>query len=76
MRPCSASLDFQRRLAMLTKREREVLTHVLRGKPNKQTAHDLGIVLKTVKVHRSRVMTKLGARNIVHLVRMAERVGL
>ncbi|MFE0499366.1 response regulator transcription factor [Lysobacter soli] len=61
------------RFAVLTPREREVLVHVLAGRLNKQIAADLGIVEKTIKVHRSHVMHKLGVRSVAELVRLAER---
>jgi FixJ family two-component response regulator len=49
---------------------------VVSGQLNKQIAADLGTVEKTVKVHRSRVMEKMGVRSLADLVRMAERVGI
>src|SRR5215470_3299593 len=64
------------RLNTLTPRERQVLRHVVSGQLNKQIAADLGTVEKTVKVHRSRVMEKMGVRSLADLVRMAERVGI
>jgi FixJ family two-component response regulator len=64
------------RLNTLTPREREVLQHVVSGQLNKQIAADLGTVEKTVKVHRSRVMEKMGVRSLADLVRMAERFGI
>ena len=64
------------KLATLTPREREVLTHVVAGRLNKQIAGDLGTVEKTIKVHRSRMMEKLGVRGVADLVRMAEKVGI
>jgi RNA polymerase sigma factor (sigma-70 family) len=64
------------RLNRLTPREREVLQHVVAGQLNKQIAADLGTVEKTVKVHRSRVMEKMGVRSLADLVRMAERIGI
>jgi FixJ family two-component response regulator len=64
------------RLAKLTPREREVLSHVVAGRPNKQIAYDLGTVLNTIKVHRGRVMEKLGVMTIVDLVKLAERAGI
>jgi FixJ family two-component response regulator len=64
------------KLATLTPREREVLTHVVAGRLNKQIAGDLGTVEKTIKVHRSRMMEKLGVRTVADLVRMAERAGI
>jgi FixJ family two-component response regulator len=75
-REARAQLDsFEAKLASLTPREREVLQHVVAGKLNKQIAADLGTVEKTVKVHRGRMMAKMGARSIVDLVRMVERAG-
>jgi FixJ family two-component response regulator len=59
---------FGNRLEKLTPREREVMVHVVRGRLNKQIANDLGIVEKTVKVHRARVMEKLGVRSVATLV--------
>jgi FixJ family two-component response regulator len=64
------------KLAKLTPREREVLSHVVTGRLNKQIAADLGTVEKTIKVHRGRVMVKLGVRSVAELVRLTERVGL
>ena len=57
-------------------REREVLIHVVAGRLNKQIAGDLGTVEKTIKVHRSRMMEKLGVRTVADLVRMAEKLNL
>ncbi len=64
------------RLSTLTPREREVMQHVVSGQLNKQIAADLGTVEKTVKVHRSRVMEKMGVRSLADFVRMAERIGV
>ena len=66
----------QRRLSTLTAREREVLAHLVAGERNKHIAADLGIVEKTIKVHRARVMLKMGVRSIVELVYVASAVGL
>src|SRR5262249_35805822 len=66
----------QARIDTLTPREREVLTHVVAGRLNKQIAADLGTVEKTIKVHRSRMMEKMGVRTVADLVRMAERIGI
>lgn len=63
-------------LDTLTAREREVFTHLLTGKLNKQIAADLGTVEKTIKVHRARVLEKLGADSIAELVRIAARAGI
>jgi FixJ family two-component response regulator len=64
------------RLAKLTSREREVMEHVVAGQLNKHIAADLGTVEKTVKVHRGRIMRKLGATSLVELVRMADLAGI
>jgi RNA polymerase sigma factor (sigma-70 family) len=61
------------RLASLTPREREVLTHVMEGRLNKQIAADLGTAEKTVKVHRARGMEKMQVRSVAELVRAVER---
>ncbi|WP_353643115.1 response regulator [Mesorhizobium sp. WSM2239] len=66
----------QRRYAGLTLRECQVFAHVVSGRLNKQIAGDLGIVEKTVKVHRAHVMEKMGAGSLAELVRIAERLGL
>lgn len=66
--------SIQTKIRTLTPREREVLTHVVAGRLNKQIAGDLGTVEKTIKVHRGRMMEKLGVRTVADLVRMAEKV--
>ena len=67
-------LAVRKRLDSLTKREREVFAHVVTGKLNKQIAYDLGITEKTIKVHRGRIMAKMGANSLADLVRLAERL--
>jgi FixJ family two-component response regulator len=64
------------RLATLTARERQVLEHVVAGRLNKRIALDLGTVEKTIKVHRGRVMQKMGAASVADLVRMADAAGV
>jgi FixJ family two-component response regulator len=63
------------RAALLTPREREVMEHVIAGRLNKQIAGDLGTVEKTVKVHRGRMMAKMGVRSVAELVRITEHIG-
>ena len=58
------------RLSRLTPREREVLSRVVAGRLNKQIAAELGIAEKTIKVHRGRVMRKMGVRTLADLVRL------
>jgi FixJ family two-component response regulator len=68
--------EIRRRLESLTAREYEVLTHVVCGKLNKQIAYDLGIVEKTIKVHRAQVMRKMQAESLADLIRMAGKAGI
>jgi FixJ family two-component response regulator len=76
-RHANAELDqINARFAVLTPREHEVMTHVIAGRLNKQIAGDLGTVEKTIKVHRGRVMEKLGVRSVAELVRLAEKAGV
>ena len=65
-----------RRIEQLTPRERDVFALVVNGKMNKQIAVELGITEVTVKVHRGRVMTKMGADSLAELVILAERAGI
>lgn len=58
------------RLAALTERERDVMTRVVEGKPNKLIAAELEISTKTVEVHRAKVMEKMGAASVAELVQL------
>lgn len=58
------------RLAKLTEREREVLTHLLKGKLNKEIASELDLSQRTVEVHRARIREKMHARGVADLIRM------
>jgi two-component system response regulator DctR len=62
------------RFASLSTREAEVMDLILQGQLNKQIADRLGIAMRTVEVHRSRVLQKTGARNSVELAQMKARV--
>ena len=64
------------RLSTLSPREREVMDHVVRGRLNKQIAADMDISLKTVKVHRGRVMQKMHVRSVAELVHACEFAGI
>jgi FixJ family two-component response regulator len=68
--------DLWRRYDTLTPREREVLRLVVGGRMNKHIARELQISEKTVKVHRGRVMQKMGTRRVAELVLYAMRLGL
>lgn len=67
--------ELETRAGSLTNRERDVWLRVVRGELNKQIAHDLRIVERTVKLHRASAMQKLRARSTADLVRIAERLG-
>jgi FixJ family two-component response regulator len=66
---------FERRLATLTPRERQVLDLVVQGLLNKQIAGTLGAAEKTIKVHRGRVTRKMKAESVAQLVRIMQIVG-
>jgi FixJ family two-component response regulator len=68
--------EIKQRHACLTSREREVMGHVVDGRLNKQIASDLGISLKTVKVHRARAMGKMGVRSVAALVHACTSAGI
>ena len=67
---------FRALVATLTPREREVFALVVRGKLNKQIAHDLGASERTIKAHRHSMMVKLQAKSLAEVVSIAERLGL
>jgi FixJ family two-component response regulator len=64
--------NLRRNYARLTARERDVLYAITDGMLNKQAADRLGITEKTIKVHRARVMQKMGADSLPTLVRMVD----
>jgi len=64
------------RLSRLSPREREVLEQVISGQLNKQIADSMGISIKTVKVHRARVMEKLEVDSLAALVHICEAAGM
>lgn len=66
--------EAKERFALLTPREREVFALVVKGHLNKQIAGRLGTTEQTIKVHRGRVMQKMGAPSLAQLVLMAERL--
>ncbi|MCB1704372.1 MAG: response regulator transcription factor [Halioglobus sp.] len=65
----------RQRLDRLSDREREVLSHVVSGRLNKQIASELGISEQTIKVHRMHITRKLEVSSVAELVRMTERLG-
>ena len=67
--------SIQTRLGRLSDRERQVLSGVVAGLPNKSIAYDLNISPRTVEVHRANVMAKMQAKSLPQLVRMALAAG-
>jgi FixJ family two-component response regulator len=68
--------ELSRRLAELSEREKEVLSHVVRGKMNKEIAADLNINLRTVKLHRTNITRKLNVQSVAELTRLVDETGL
>ena len=68
--------DLRQRLASLTPREREVMTHVVAGKLNKETAVALNTTERTIKAHRASIMAKMQAGSPAELGRMAQELGM
>jgi FixJ family two-component response regulator len=66
----------RRAYALLSRRERQVMTHVVSGRLNKQVGSELGISEITVKAHRGQVMRKMHADSLADLVRMAAALDL
>ena len=70
----SETAELRKRFDALTSREREVMSLVVAGWLNKQIGFELKISEITVKIHRGRVMNKMGAQSLAELVRMTERL--
>jgi FixJ family two-component response regulator len=68
--------ELQTRFASLTPRERLVLPLVVSGLLSKQIAAEIGTSEATIKVHRSQLMRKMGAKSVADLVRIAEKMGV
>ena len=71
----TARAGVERRVGRLTPREREVMGLVVTGRPNREIAVELGCSVKTIEVHRSRVMEKMEAGSVAELVKLALGVG-
>lgn len=68
--------SIETRIASLTPRERDVFELLARGLSNRLAAVELGISPRTVEIHRGRVMKKMQAESLSHLVRMAMQAGM
>jgi FixJ family two-component response regulator len=68
--------ELRERLDALSERETQVLSHVVRGRMNKEIAADLDINLRTVKLHRTNITRKLKVRSVAELTRFADEAGL
>jgi FixJ family two-component response regulator len=68
--------ELRTRYERLSPREREVFAHLISGQLNKQVGFDLGISEQTTKIHRHRVLDKMQADSIAHLVRMGVELGI
>jgi FixJ family two-component response regulator len=71
----ASSEELRMKWQTLTPREQQVCSQVVQGRLNKQIAADLGTREKTIKVHRARVMAKMGARSLPELGRSIDRLG-
>lgn len=74
--PLSADDEVVARIETLTRREMEVLEHLVVGRQNKVIARELGISPRTVENHRAHVMEKMEAHSLSHLIRMALSAGI
>jgi FixJ family two-component response regulator len=68
--------EVEKRVRTLTPRELEVMKLVIKGMLNKQIASKLGTSIKTIKVHRGRVMQKMQVESVADLVRLAQKAGI
>ena len=66
-----AVVEAAERIATLSPRERQVLYALVAGRPSKVIAHDLGISVRTVEVHRARMLERLGTRRLAEAIRLA-----
>lgn len=63
--------QIEQRIASLTPRELEVMQKVTEGKPNKVIAHELNVSIKTIEVHRARMMEKMEVNSVAELVKLS-----
>ncbi len=72
----SQTAALRRRYSTLTPREREVVPHLITGRLNKQIAAELGTSEQTIKIHRMRILSKIGIHSVAELVRVADALGI
>jgi two-component system response regulator FixJ len=70
------AIEAAQRLSRLTRREREVLGALAAGRSHKEIAYDLGISVRTVEVHRSRMLRRLGTRRLAEAIRLSIVAGM
>jgi two-component system, LuxR family, response regulator FixJ len=68
--------EAQRKIAALSERQRQVLLGILKGRPNKVIAHELGLSIRTVEAYRAQLLARLGVRGTAEAVRLALAAGL
>jgi two-component system response regulator FixJ len=66
----------QERVSRLTPRETDIALALLRGRPNKGVAHDLGISVRTVEMHRAHIMAKLGVKSLAEAAVIAGQAAM
>lgn len=76
MEACTAQREAQEQLARLTAREIDVSLALLHGGSNKTIAHEFGISVRTVEMHRAHIMAKLGVRSLAEVALLATQAGL
>lgn len=65
------SAEVLQRVEKLTRRERQVMALVIAGKSSREIAEELGVSFKTVEAHRAKIMKKMEAKSVPHLIRMS-----
>lgn len=66
-----ATIEAAQRIATLSRRERQVLDGLMAGQANKALARDFGLSVRTVEVHRARMLERLGTRSLAEAIRLA-----
>lgn len=72
----ASTVEARRIIATLSQREGQIFTHLLEGQANKVVAYELDLSVRTIEIHRSHVMTKLGVRSMAEACSIAFHAGL